>query len=378
MQMRGSNLRQTVRKFHLWMGLALGGLFALLGLTGSILTFYPEFDALLHPEIRVAGHAPENYTPDWDRSLTTLRKAFPDKHGPWRFEATGRHGPIPARYYDPPERAGHDFRPMMVWLSSDGSQVLRRDYWGETVATFIYDLHYRLLIGKTGGTVLGWTGFGLLALLLSGLWAWWPRGSVAKALRFKRRSPLQRRLRDWHKLSGLSGLLVLVILTVTGIMLELPKESDTALNVIGLQVATMPHVHPSGGARKSQINLSRAVQSGLAALPGARLAWIETPPKAGGPYRLRMQVSGDPSFRFPHSFVWIDAESGDILAVHDARNVTAGSTVNNWVHPLHDGSAFGLLGRILVAICGIIPAALFLTGLLRWRCRVLTVSRHEH
>nr|WP_302051660.1 PepSY domain-containing protein [Sphingopyxis sp. BSNA05] len=107
------------------------------------------------------------------------------KQGPWRFEVTGKPGAIPARYYNPPERAGHDFRPMMVWLSPDGSQILRRDYWGEYAVTFIYDLHYRLLLGETGGAILGWLGFVLLALLLSGLWAWWPRGSWRKALRLK-------------------------------------------------------------------------------------------------------------------------------------------------------------------------------------------------
>ena len=54
-------------------------------------------------------------------------------------------------------------------------------------------------------SLIGWTGLALLVLLLSGLWAWWPRGSWTKALRFKRHAHPQRALRDWHKLAGLSG-----------------------------------------------------------------------------------------------------------------------------------------------------------------------------
>lgn len=362
MRTKRDRVRQAVRRSHLWLGLVLGGLFALLGLTGSVLAFYPELDVLLHPEIRVEGGFP-----DWDRALGTVRKAFPDKRGPWRFEVTDRPGPIPARYYDPPERAGHDFRPLMVWLSPDGSTVLRRDYWGEYAVTFFYDLHYRLLLGKVGGKILGWTGFGLLALLLSGLWAWWPRGSFAKALRLKTGAPPQRSLRDWHKLGGLSGLLLLLVLTVTGMMLELPKESDTVLTAIGLPVAVVPHVHGPAESRRGRVDIATIVDSGRSALPGARLAWIETSPSEGGVFKLRMQVPGDPSFRFPHSFVWIDGASGKVVAIHDARRTTSGSTVNNWVHPLHDGSAFGLSGRILIAIAGILPMALFLTGWLRWR-----------
>lgn len=367
MRRSGDRLRRAVRRVHLWLGLGLGGLLVLLGLTGTALAFYPELDAWMHPEIRMEGSAP----PDWDRALTTLRAVYPDKQGGWRFEVTDAAGAIPVRYYSPPERAGQAFRPMMVWLSRDGCTVLRRDYWGEYAVTLIYDLHYRLLLGTSGGKALGWAGFALLALLFSGLWAWWPRGSWRKALRVKRNVPAQRVLRDWHKLAGLIGLPVLAILTVTGIMLELPKESDTALSALGLAVAQAPPVHtgPASATREAFTPPSQAVRAATRALPGGRVAWIETPVVHGGLYRLRLQVPGDPSRRFPHSLVWVDGATGAVVAVQDARNATPGSTINNWIHPLHDGSAAGLPGRVVVAISGLVPLALFATGWLRWRNR---------
>jgi uncharacterized iron-regulated membrane protein len=364
MHQRGDRLRHAVRRLHLWLGLTAGVLLVFLGLTGSILVFYPELDAVLHPDIRVEGEGP----PDFDQALATLRATYPDKAGPWRLEVTGDTGAIPARYYNPPERAGHAFRPMMVWLSPDGARVLRRDYWGEYAVTFIYDLHYRLALGEVGGAVVGWSGFVLLALLLTGLWAWWPRGSWRKALRLKRHAARQRVLRDWHKLAGLSGLVFLVILTVTGIMLALPEESDTALAAAGLPVAEMPHVHDQGGGGVA-VTPSGAVAAAHAVLPGARVAWIETPSAAGGLYRLRMQGIGDPSFRFPHSYVWVDAANGRVRGLHDARDAGAGGTVNLWLHPLHDGSAGGVWGRVLALLAGLVPLVLFVTGWLRWRGR---------
>jgi len=361
MRQRGDALRRTVRRLHLWLGLTVGALLVLLGLTGSILAFYPELDALAHRQIRVEGAGP----PDYDRALATLRATFPDKAGAWRLEVTGTKGPIPARYYNPPERRGHAFRPLMVWLSPDGARVLRCDYWGEYAVTFIYDLHYRLALGEVGGQVVGWSGFAVLALLLSGLWAWWPRGSLAKAVRLKRHAARQRVLRDWHKLAGLAGLVFLVLLTMTGIMLALPQQSDAALGTVGLPVEAMPHVHDHGGGGV-RVTPSQAVAAAQSVLPGARTAWIETPPASGGLYRLRMQVPGDPSFRFPHSFVWVDGASGAVRAVHDARALRGGSTVNLWLHPLHDGSAGGLIGRVLAVLAGLVPLALFVTGWLRW------------
>jgi uncharacterized iron-regulated membrane protein len=206
----------------------------------------------------------------------------------------------------------------------------------------------------------------LLALLLSGLWAWWPRGSLAKALRFKRHAPPTRRLRDWHKLSGLAGMILLLLLTVTGVMLELPEKSDAVLGSVGLPVAPMEHVHVTPLVAP-QITPATAMAAARSALPGARIAWIETPSAAGGLYRLRMQVPGDPSFRFPHSFVWVDAADGRVREVDDLREAAPGNAINAWVHPLHDGSAFGLAGRILTAIAGLLPLILFITGWRRWR-----------
>ena len=367
MNAAGNKLRRAVRKVHLWLGLSFGALFVLLGLTGSILVFYPEIDALLHSEIRAEIGTEGIGEPDWDRALATVRQAYPDKQGPWRFEATGRPGAIPARYYDPPERAGKAFAPMMVWISPDSETVLRRDYWGEYAVTFIYDLHYRLLLEETGGKLLGWSGFALLALLLSGLWAWWPRGSWTKALRFKPGTNPQRSLRDWHKLAGLSVLAFLLMLVVTGVMLELPEESDAALDAVGLAVDRSPVVGPELSDISEQVPVSQAVMAARLALPKARLAWIETPPAEGGLYRMRMQVAGDPSYRFPHSYVWVASASGMVVSVLDARNASAGTTVNSWLHPLHEGSAGDLAGRVIVCLSGLVPLALFVTGFLRWR-----------
>jgi uncharacterized iron-regulated membrane protein len=356
-------MRRFVRQVHLWMGLSLGALFVLLGLTGSTLVFYPEIDAALHQEIRVTGGAP-----DWDRALTTVRKAYPEKQGMWRFEVTRQHGVIPARYYNPPETKGRDFAPMMVWLSPDGGQVLRRDYWGDYAMTWIYDLHFRLLLGEMGGTVLGYAGMALVLLLLTGLWAWWPRASWRKALRYKGHAAASRKLRDIHKLSGLWGIGLLLILGVTGVMLELPKVSDGVLASMFGPVDVLPN-SVSATDRGVQVPASIAVQSARIALPHARVAWIEVPGTGNTPFRIRMQQSGDPSERFPHSFVWVDQHNGQRLGVADAAKSGRASTINNWVHPLHDGSAGGLATRILTALAGLVPLVLFVTGWLHWRSR---------
>ena len=285
--------RQIVRRIHLWLGLGLGALMVLAGLTGSALVFYVEIDAWLHPEQAAAGSASLD---SYDRAITTLRTVFPDKQGQWRFEVTGKPGAIPARYYNPPETAGRDFAPMMVWLSPDGTRVLRRDFWGDYAMTWIYDLHYRLQFGKVGGVVFGYAGLGLLALLISGLWAWWPLGSWRKALHFKRNAVSSRRLRDIHKMTGLAGLPLMTMMTLTGVMLALPKESDS---VLSLFLGT-PGEHPSPASKQSsgwQVLPSKAVAAAKSVMPQRTAAWIEVPGTGAGAYRIRIRQPGDPSNR---------------------------------------------------------------------------------
>jgi uncharacterized iron-regulated membrane protein len=65
--------------------------------------------------------------------------------------------------------------------------------------------------------------------------------------------------------------------------------------------------------------------------------------------------------------VWIDAYDGRVLAIQDARARHAGNALLAWLHPLHNGEAFGLIGQWLTVAAGLLPLLLFVTGLMRWR-----------
>jgi uncharacterized iron-regulated membrane protein len=110
------------------------------------------------------------------------------------------------------------------------------------------------------------------------------------------------------------------------------------------------------------------------ALPGGALAWIETPADARGVVRVNFALAGEPSRRFPRSNVWLDPYDGRVLAVRDARRDSGGDVLLTWLHPLHDGEAFGLFGRWLVFVSGLLPAVLFVTGVWRWRVRARSAA----
>lgn len=378
-----ARLRILVRRVHLWLGLGLGGLFALLGLTGSALVFYIEIDGALNPTSRPVAHGPapgweENV---WDIALATARARFPDHAGEWSFEATGEPGSIPARYYPSSQHHGHHAEREMVWFSADGARIERSEPWGGYLMSWIYELHMHLLSGEAGRLIVGWSGFAMLVLLVSGMAAWWPRGSWRKALAFKRNAVPVRRLRDLHKLSGLWSFGLLCVLVFTGALLALP---DVKSQLFAATIAAPDPVPDPISTRSSgrQISVAQALSAAHAAVPDARLAFIDIPGHGNGVFRMRVQVPGDPHRRFPSSFVFVDQYTGQVLAVHDIRSGNASTTISAWLRGFHDGSVAGLGTRMLAVVLGLVPAALFVTGLLHWqrrrRMRLLHQKSHFH
>jgi uncharacterized iron-regulated membrane protein len=365
-----SRTRILLRQLHLWLGLALGGLVALLGVTGSALVFYIEIDKALHPAIkeRVSTPAPGWTSPVWDRALATARTRWHDPHGSWHFEATGQGGAIPARYY-PSEHHSHHAEREMVWFSADGARVLRAEPWGGYLMSWLYELHMHLLAGEIGSQVVGWSGFAMLVLLMSGIVVWWPRGSWRKALAFKRNAPPIRRLRDLHKLGGLWSITLLFILVGTGALLALPTIKTQLLTAFIIAPDKVPDPQSSASSGR-QIPVSRALAAAHLVVPDARLAFIDVPGVGSEPFRLRVQMPGDPHSRFPSSFVFVDQYSARVLAIHDVRRGNASTATAKWIRVLHDGSVGGTATRILAVILGFVPLGLFVTGLLHWRRRL--------
>jgi uncharacterized iron-regulated membrane protein len=359
---RARSTRTILRRVHLWLGLSLGLLFVVTGITGSLLAFYAEIDDALVPALRAvpAGSRPAS----WQAVYDALRRDHPERRGAWRIEVTPGGGPIPVRYYRPVETAGQDFAPLMLWLDPRDLRTIRAGFWGAYPTTWIYALHWRLLSGRTGEVVMAIAGVAMVALLLTGLFAWWPRpGQWRRGLHVKRAAAPIRRLYDWHKLLGVGGVVVLLVVTVTGALLELPDQVRPAVARVSPLFA-MPRL--AAATTGPALPLDRLVAVAERRFPDAALAWIETPGDPRGVVRVNLARPGEPSRRFPRTNVWLDPWSGAILAVRDGGRESAGDMVLDWLHPIHGGEAFGLVGRIVVLLSGLVVAALGVTGWWRW------------
>lgn len=364
MQPARKRWRQFWLALHCHLGLWLGLLFAVAGLSGSLLVFYVEIDQWLNPRIALATAAPP---PSLQPLASALQAAHPGRGGAWRIEMPLTAGsPLTARYDKPEESRGRKFAPLLVSLDAGKAAVTGSRFWGRTAMTWLYDLHYLLLIDGWGATLMGVTGLLLALSLLSGLALWWPaNGNWRSALRLRWQAGTVRRTYDLHKFGGIAGGAVLLVLALSGFALSLPGWANPLISWFS-PVSARPHVHSqqSGGNR---IGFDAALGVARSRFPGAAPRWVESPADEAGSYLIRMYQEGEPGRRFPRTLVWVDQYSGAVLAQQDARRRTAGDELLAWLHPLHSGEAFGLPGRIIVLLSGLILPLTYLTGLLRWR-----------
>lgn len=157
------------------------------------------------------------------------------------------------------------------------------------------------------------------------------------------------------------------MLAFTGAVLSLPDLARPL--VAAASPLSQPYRGPGGLLPEGvpALSLDEAMTIARGELPQGEVRWIETPGQAGRPIAIRMHVAEDPGYRFPHSQVWVDPGTGSVLATRDYRRNSSGDSFMDWMHPLHNGEAFGLTGRILACIGGLIPTVLLVTGWLRWQ-----------
>jgi uncharacterized iron-regulated membrane protein len=362
--------RAVTARLHRWAGLLLGPLFVLLGLTGSLLVFYVGLDERIEPALAQALARPGVPAADapWQPVWEALQRAHPQRQGGWRIEI----GPQPteplvtARYLKPAETEGAFFAPLITTVDRRDLSIVADRFWGRTVMTWIYDLHFTLLMGEAGLWVVGTAGLLLALTLLGGLLLWWPRrGQAAAALRVKTGAGAMRRWHDLHKLAGLAGGGVLLVLALTGAALAVPAWVEPLVLGLGTQ-GPPPRVMVEREPGRPLLGLDQALAIARQALPGAVPRWVDTPSATRAVWGVRLAQAHEPSRRFPRTRVWIDAHTGEVLAVHAADGQRAGDVLEAWLHPLHNGEAFGLAGRLIVVLAGAFPLLMALSGALRW------------
>ena len=363
--MKTKGLRRRLLLVHTTIGLWVGVVFVLLGATGSALTFYQELDALLNPHIAPATAQVGDISVQ--NVYEVLRREYPGRTGSWRIELPMAPGnAIAARYLKPAETMHKTFAPLMVTMDPLTYQVSSSRYWGSYLMTWVYDLHYTLLLEDLGHNTVGVIGMLMLVSIFLGLWLWMPKwGHMTRHMKPIIRSQPVKKVYDLHMISGIYGGVLLAIIALTGVLLVFPQTSKRMMSALLEFENSMPVAQHLPTAGQQQADLDRLIERSRSVFPQSEVRWIETSGDDGREVTLRLFNGDEPSRRFPKTYLKLHPVTAEVLHQRNYHQLPAGDKLWAWVHPLHNGEAFGALGRVVATLLGLVPIVLMMTGFIR-------------
>jgi uncharacterized iron-regulated membrane protein len=351
---------------HRYLGLSAGLIFVLLGLTGTLNAFWVELDRWVNPDLVISQTQGEFRS--LDEILKAVQSVHPNRNGSWELVMPPQaSGMLTVIYKKPEEKKDEFYAGLWVDVNPYTAEVVRSYFWGDTAMSWIFDLHSTLLMGQTGHNIVGILGLVLMISLCIGLYLWWPSSArVSQAFIIKRGASKPRLMFDIHRVAGIYGILILFILAFSGVYLVYPEYINPVVAISPNQKSPKDWTSMAASGTKP-ISIEQAVLTAKQVFPDAEVKRISTPNDVVGVYKISLRQPSE-IFKnsYPETQVWIDQYGGTVLGNTDPKNYTMAKTFLSIQWELHSGQAFGLLGRILVCITGLVLLILYITGFIRW------------
>ena len=353
--------KRLLAKVHLWLGLTIGLLWAMQGLTGATLVFHRELDRWAHPEWR-GGDAPPL---PLERLISIARQQTGRTVTAIGILDRGRDLRT-ATYSD-----AVGTQRMLILDAATGAPVgerlpqPQRPESGSS-SRFVYMIHQKLASGETGETIIGLSGSLLLSSAMVGMWIAWPRRGNWRALISPRGwRTVPQKLYSWHRIAGLVFGIVFVLVATGGIYMTF---SESIRHGLGSMIALdSPYKAPAKPASAGpEISAQAALERGETLFPQSEFVRLDLSAPDKPFFVVRLRQRGETRAWAGATTVTIDARTGNIVQVHDGLHGPFVDRVLDAQFSIHNGEAGGLLGRLLIMAAGLSLPTFYISGVWLW------------
>ncbi|PHJ53439.1 peptidase [Nostoc linckia z18] len=361
--MNRKKLRDTVFYLHQYIGLFVGLVLVIVGLTGSLLVFEQDFDHFAIAQ--QYGHiTPQKVQLSPEFMVNKIRDTYAQRKDLNFFRIYLPDAPD-APYLG--QLATNDGQRTEVFLNPYTGEIMGERQRDKTLFGIVLELHYSLMAGETGVIIVGITAFLMCILTITGLILWPGWRKLIAGFKIKLDAHPKRANFDIHKVAGIITVVFLFLTGSTGFCWNFYDLTEPIIYAVTFtQKPPEPVSQPLAG--QSLLSLTQQLKIANAALPDAVTKSIYFPKLPEDPLQIRMKLPQESS-DYGDSNVYLDQYSGKVLRVDNALKLPLGDRVLNSFTPLHYGTFGGLLTQILYVFLGLAPLILFITGLTMWRYR---------
>jgi uncharacterized iron-regulated membrane protein len=359
--MKQVKLQNLIFSLHRYLGLGVGLILVIVGLTGSLLVFVPEIDAqIVQQRFGYVTSQEQPIAPD--KLVETVKIAYAN-HSDWKINQVQMVSNLP--YYTVRLKRPDETQ-WEVFVNPYTGKVMGDRQRETAFFSRILDLHYALLSGEIGTIIVGIAALLLFILSITGIMLWPGWRKLISGFKIKWNAHPKRLNYDLHKVAGIITAAFLAVIAFTGFCWNFYDQTTPIIYAATL-TPKPPEVTSTIVKGQASLSLSEALRQSDLALPEAITTFINLPIEPDTVFEFYKKVPGD-SEDF-NSYVKVDQYSGKVLDLQNGRVAKLGDRILNSFTPLHYGTFGGISTRILYVFVGLAPTVLLVTGFVMWRYR---------
>ena len=376
-------LKKTIRRVHLWLGLASGFVVLILGLTGCIYVFVDEIRSIVyHQRLFTEKYDTPAIPLDHLLAIAELELGnkdivdFVELHGDkTRTIVFGTYTETELNHWHYFDRVS-DYR--KVYIDPYSGNVLKNENTEYEFFNLMLNIHWSLLLAdRIGQNVVGVATLVFIIMLITGMVLWWPRNRKALKqrvwFRWKRASTWKRKNYDLHNILGFYVSSLAFIIAITGLMwayqwinhgiiylADIPERSYKQENLkpkITITDSNLPLESIKSQLKRRYSNFE-VHYFGLDRCDNVVSVYSE----------VSNTMIEESSF---------DMNTGKLTEYHPWGNNSNGQKLSKLQYNIHVGKILGMPGKVLAFFSSLIITTLPITGFMIWWGRTFKKKKHR-
>jgi uncharacterized iron-regulated membrane protein len=378
-----SFIKKWSAKLHLWLGLSVGLIVFIVSLTGTMYIFKDEIQNQLRKD---AMYVKSETITQQPLSIEILKeKVSLELHD--KFPVSSVEIPLDKNksyeflYYEKDKKAWNYFDEVKintsVYVNPYNGQILGIYNEKYDVFPILKSIHWSLLLkNEWGKYVVGIPTVLFIIMLITGIILWWPKNRNARKGKFrfnwKNVKTWKRKNYDLHNILGFYASFIALLLSLTGIYFAYPWVKNvfniTLSGTFELQKEKEVSSPDSLLSKNSSVySITAQETKKLYAESASFRIPLNGKTKKGKKLKnIPVTVYGKEGRFAVRNQLIFDKHSGKLLLNKPHQKLTAAEKYANANYDIHTGSYFGLLGKIIWFLAGIICTSLPVTGFLIW------------